>query len=260
MKSRIFLKVALASLGLVLFLQQLVLAEDGPAEITFNEGVSFLQQDEYRKAISSFEKCIQLLPENDRHLDSVYDNLGLAYVHIGKAEEAIEYFKKSININPLYALPYCHLGAAYRKKGDFLSAIAALLDAIRLKPDYVESFDELWRSYGELGRQVGYDLELVLREAYHIEKLLEANPEYLQGDQSLIQELQYLIIVEKELSKTEGQVSEFRIKYRGRDETKNGQHYNFVVNLEDVVLPEDNISQEEKQDTLARAKIRVEKL
>ena len=61
----------------------------------FNQGVKYIEEEEYAKAIPLLKKAINIEPSNE-----VYSNLGWAYVKIGEFEQAIAAAKKSLTIDP----------------------------------------------------------------------------------------------------------------------------------------------------------------
>ena len=231
------------------------------AEELFDEGVAFLEKQDYEKAADAFRACMWALPEDDRHLDSVYDNLGLAYINTGKADEGIECFHKSISLNPAYVLPYAHLGAAYRDKGELLSAISSLIGALKLKPDFPQAHDELWRAYGQLGREKGYTPELLLREIYHIENLLKLEPGTIKDVPGIMKELRYLVALDKEIKKTDVQGAGDKVVFQGAPNAEDASSVTVAAVFgEALELPDDGISQEIKLEYLAQAQEQVKGL
>jgi len=245
--------------GLFIF-GQAAAGEPRPVQEIFDDGIRFLRNQEFEKAIDAFQACLWQLQEGDKHLDSIYDNLGLSYIYADQIDEGIEYLKKSIEVNPDYALPYAHLGAVYRLNQDFDQAIPILLEALKIKPDFAQAHDELWRTYGQLGRDKGYTEELLLREAYHLENLLQIEPKFETGDPGIINELRYLIALQEEIKKTEEQNKNSKALYQG-SLAQDGTIANFfAVFDEELQLPEDSISQEDKLKYFAQAEERIQKL
>lgn len=73
----------------------------------------------YHEAIEVFKKAIQI---DQDHAES-YNNLGCAYVELLRYKEAIKVCKQAVNINPKLAEPYYNLGVAYFMIGDRGSAL-----------------------------------------------------------------------------------------------------------------------------------------
>jgi len=78
-------------------------------------------------------------------------NLGLAYYHQGKLDDAIKEYQEAIRIKPDDACAHCRLGTAYRSKRELDSAIAAYKKAIEMKPDCAEAHDNLGHAYRDKG-------------------------------------------------------------------------------------------------------------
>ena len=62
----------------------------------FNLGNAYLLKEEYKKAMKSFKKCIELDATNST---AIY-NLGNTYFISGNKEKAITYFEKAVSMEP----------------------------------------------------------------------------------------------------------------------------------------------------------------
>ena len=82
---------------------------------------------EYEKAISFYEKAIELDPD----YTMAYYNLGIAYRKQGNTTKAIESYKKAIELKPDYTKAYYNLGIAYHDD-DFDQALFYYKKAARL--------------------------------------------------------------------------------------------------------------------------------
>ena len=79
------------------------------------KGIAYLKKGQYDRAISNFNKALEIEPE----LARVYINRGAAYMGKGQYEEAISDFTKAIEINPRYAITYYGRGVAYYYKKEY---------------------------------------------------------------------------------------------------------------------------------------------
>ena len=90
------------------------------------------EQGHYEKAVEWYEKTIKLDPNNAE----AYNNLGLAYRAMNaRPSEIAWYFKTAIEINPQYAEAYDNLGKAYYGMGDFEKAEEYCQKALEIKPE-----------------------------------------------------------------------------------------------------------------------------
>lgn len=68
-----------------------------------------------------------------------YNNLGLALESEGKASEAVEHYRKAIEVKPGYLDAHVNLGVALSSLRRFDEAIDSYQKAIRIKPDSIEA-------------------------------------------------------------------------------------------------------------------------
>jgi len=80
-----------------------------------------------------------------------YNNLGRAYSDRGDIEKSIEYYKKSISLDPNYFEAYNNLGVSYVASGKIVKAIRSFKRAIRLRKDYMSSYSNLGHLYALIG-------------------------------------------------------------------------------------------------------------
>jgi tetratricopeptide (TPR) repeat protein len=83
------------------------------AESFFNLGHSASKSGKYSEAINFYQKSLSLNPNNEQ----VHNNLGTVYYKSGQEAKAIESLQRAIAIKPQYADPHYNLGAIYHSKG-----------------------------------------------------------------------------------------------------------------------------------------------
>jgi Flp pilus assembly protein TadD len=130
----------------------------------FNLGVQFYQQQNYSKAIQSYQKVIQLDPT----YVEAYNNLGITYQELGDFDKAFEAYQKSVEINPQYEKGYNNLGILYYLQGQNEEAFEAFKNALVINPNSIEShinLGVLYKKQGQLNRAI---------ESY--QNALEINP------------------------------------------------------------------------------------
>ena len=96
-------------------------------------------------------------------------------LQLNKNEQAIENYKKAVELNPNEAVNYNNLGNAYRKIGLLQKAEELLNKAINLNPNLADA-------YSNLGH-VTYDMKDIEKSIYNYIKAfkLDENIDYLLG-------------------------------------------------------------------------------
>jgi len=152
------------------------------AEIYLNRGVDYSQKGEYKRAVSDYNKAIEI----DPGFVVAYLNRGFTHSKMGEYEKAISDYTKAIELNPRYAIAYRNRGFVYRKIGENDKAIADYTNAIEIEPkDAVAyyyrgniyysmgEYDKAWediRKARSLGYKVPSEFLNNLREAYEKQK------------------------------------------------------------------------------------------
>ncbi len=100
---------------------------------------------------------------------AIHIQTGIHYIKIGDIDEAIEAFKKAIEVFPDADEAYYNLGLAYMDKGDFASA--------------AKSFEKIYpKAPEDIGLNFNYGYTLLQLKRYSdaipkLEKVLKANPD-----------------------------------------------------------------------------------
>jgi tetratricopeptide (TPR) repeat protein len=134
-------------------------------EAWYNLGNAFRHLKKYEEAISAYKKALEIKP--DKH--EAWNNLGNAYGDLKKYEEAISAYKKVLEIKPDEHKAWYNLGNAFRRLQKFEDAIGAYKKALEIKPDKHEAWYNLGNAYGDLQK---YEDAI---EAYA--KAIQINPE-----------------------------------------------------------------------------------
>ena len=98
------------------------------ASDAFHKGNNALLMKKYKKAISYYQKTIELRP-NDAH---TFNNMGNAYKEVGEFDRAIECYDSAISLKPDYASAHYNLGIVYQKMDDYSTALESYKMAARL--------------------------------------------------------------------------------------------------------------------------------
>ena len=104
-----------------------------------NLGVLLYSIGRIEDSVISFKKTIQLSP----NFPDVYNNIGVALSDLDKFEEAEKSYKKALEIKPNYPEVYYNRGNTLKKLGRVDEAEKLFKKAIVLKPDYAEVYCNL---------------------------------------------------------------------------------------------------------------------
>ncbi|VAX29715.1 hypothetical protein MNBD_NITROSPINAE05-572 [hydrothermal vent metagenome] len=101
----------------------------GPAYLSM--GICLTDLGRYEEALEQFKKALQL--DKNLVVDANY-NFGIVYSKLGSPEKAIEHYQEAIKVNPKSALPNLNLGMIYAKQKNYAAAILPLRTAIKVSP------------------------------------------------------------------------------------------------------------------------------
>jgi tetratricopeptide (TPR) repeat protein len=121
-----------------------------------NRGLAYADMGEYDKAISDYNKAIEIDPM-DAGVYKAYLNRGNAYDSKGEYNQAISDYNKALEINPEYAEGYNNRGLAYANRGEYNQAISDYNKALEIKPEYAEAYANRGNAYCYQGE---YDLAI----------------------------------------------------------------------------------------------------
>jgi tetratricopeptide (TPR) repeat protein len=125
------------------------------------------------EALALLEKD-NALPKRKTQRGQWYNNLGTAYFKLGKVDDAIESFEKSVSYHPTESLFWANLGGAYGSIRAYPKSADALMKGLRLDPKSVEIRRNLAITYMHLEKY---------QEAMDV--LREIDPERFGEDQGL---------------------------------------------------------------------------
>ncbi len=87
---------------------------------------------QYTEAIDTYKKVLELKPG----MGYAYLKMGTAYDRLNKPAEAIDTLKKAAKLMPKNAVVYNNMAVAYGRLGKFGDEAAALKKALKLRPTY----------------------------------------------------------------------------------------------------------------------------
>ncbi|MBC8358067.1 MAG: tetratricopeptide repeat protein, partial [Candidatus Aminicenantes bacterium] len=136
------------------------------ADAYTDRGFSYFTKGLYDKAMSDYNKAIEIDPKNSR----AYNFRGTGYHYKGLYDKAIADYTKAIELDPKNATGYAIRGDVYHAKGLYDRAISDFTKAIELEPkyEYVDAYIGRGLAYGHKGL---YDQAIA-----DFTKLIEINP------------------------------------------------------------------------------------
>ncbi len=114
-----------------------------------NLGFWLHKQGRIEEAIEQYRKAIQLIPNG---CGEELNNLGIALVARGRFNEAIENYRKAIQIKPNFCDALNNLGNALAAQGRFDEAIENYRKAIQINPNFCEALNNLGNALAAQGR------------------------------------------------------------------------------------------------------------
>jgi tetratricopeptide (TPR) repeat protein/TolB-like protein len=110
--------------------QQSQSLDDNLLEAHLSLGNVYRQTGKTHEAINEFRRALQLSPK----CDICYRRIGQAYVDAGMKDQAVRAFQNAITLNPYFWSNYNELGDAYNHFGENTKALAAFRRVVELDP------------------------------------------------------------------------------------------------------------------------------
>lgn len=142
-------------------------------EAYFNLGVYYNEKGREDEAIEQFKKAIEINPRYTQ----AHNNLGIAYTNKGMFDKAIYEYERAITINPRHERAHYNLGVVCFKQGDFDQAVVRFKNAIALNPNYAKAHYNLGNTYDKKGL---WDNAIT-----EYKKALALNPRYAEACNNL---------------------------------------------------------------------------
>ncbi len=103
--------------------------------------------NKFLEALQLYKKIIQLDPKNPLN----YNAVAVIFYKMGRYKDAIVAFSDAIILKPNYSEAYSNLGAIYAKLKDYNKAIQYYKKAITLKPKYAGAYTNLGNALNKIG-------------------------------------------------------------------------------------------------------------
>jgi tetratricopeptide (TPR) repeat protein len=111
------------------------------------KGIEYYKKDNLQKAENFFKKAIELQPMYAQ----AYNNLANLEVKRGNLDLAITYNLQAIQINPSYPEAYYNLAMIYKKKKDFANEISYLNQTVQADPKFYQGYFTRGLAYYQAG-------------------------------------------------------------------------------------------------------------
>lgn len=126
-------------------------AKDNPSDSDHqvNLGMAYFHDGRFDEAMAAFERAIELNPTSEQ----AYNGIGRIRYHTGPPEKAIEAYQRAIDLNRHYIDAYYGLGILYLAQlGDFEAGLKTFQYGLEQNPDNAFLITSLGNTYARMGR------------------------------------------------------------------------------------------------------------
>ena len=143
------------------------------AEAHYNLGVAFVRLGRIDEAMTHYRQAVEIKPD----YAEAHNNLGNAFVRLNRIDEAMAQYQKAVKIQPDYAEAHYNLGNAFVRLNRINEAMAQYQKTVEIKPDYAGAHYNLGAAFVHLGR---FDEAMA-----HYRKAVEIKPDLVEGHNNL---------------------------------------------------------------------------
>ena len=147
------------------------------ASTYFNLGLTLFRTQRYTEALENFRRALDLEPDNPEF----HDLLGQTYDELGQPVEAEKSLRRAIELDESYAIGHYDLGfALVKREGRKQEALAAFERAVKLDPDMAPAYYDIACIHAvskEEGPALAY-LEKALNKGYRELAHIEKDPDW----------------------------------------------------------------------------------
>lgn len=150
-----------------------------------DSGIKYELSENWLAAAEEYRQVFALSPVGWVARYSANNNLGYVLIQLGKYEEAADYCRAAIDINPRRYNAHKNLGLALQGQGLWRDAVLCFVVATRLNPTNARAWQHLkhllqkrpnlMKQYPEL-RQLVADMRNDLEDGNYIQPLIEPSP------------------------------------------------------------------------------------
>ncbi len=109
---------------------------------------AYLQTRRFEKATETIARCLKVYPDYDKALDL----LGVVYINERKMSEAVSVFTRIIQVNERYVTAYHNLGLIYARQNNADMALRYFQEAIRVNRNFGPSYQAIGEILQRQGR------------------------------------------------------------------------------------------------------------
>ncbi len=131
--------------------QALAQTERAVPHLLIEHGRAALEEARYRDALAIFHRALDDRPDLSVADAPGFEGLARAHVYLGRIDLAEAAYRRSIELDPDYAIGHFNLAATYAHQGRFAEAIDALLEVQRLEGDSDRVLGALVENAGSAG-------------------------------------------------------------------------------------------------------------
>ncbi|WP_430883491.1 tetratricopeptide repeat protein [Fusibacter sp. JL216-2] len=109
------------------------LLEDYPEwwNLMFFVGLAYRQKEMYDEALHYYKQSLNL---NTGHVDTM-NEIGICYMTMGHFDEAERYFKEALKVKPKNNEILCNLGIVHIQRGEYYDALDKIEESVKLDPE-----------------------------------------------------------------------------------------------------------------------------
>ena len=123
----------------ILDLKKVIRQHPDDSEAHYNLGMAYLHLDRNQEALETLQKAAALEPK----APAAHLARGVALSRLGRDLQAVEAFRRAMSLDPDDPLAYLNLGITYLRLGRHRRGSQSIIHAIRLRPDSPEAHYEL---------------------------------------------------------------------------------------------------------------------
>ena len=123
-----------------LILSNKLLKKEKNVPFLFNlNGLINLSLENWENSVQVFQQAIDC----DNKFVEAYNNIGIAYSHLGKEDKAVENYNKAIEIKKDYSNAYNNLATHYDDLGKYDQAVKNYVNALKFNSDHLQAQNNL---------------------------------------------------------------------------------------------------------------------